>query len=57
MAKERYSIGLDKETKRYDIFLSGFVPMYCATFDTKEECREFIKQQKQIKIDNLISER
>ncbi len=45
MAKERYSIRFDKDRKRYDVFYSGFVPMYCASYDTKEECRKYIKEQ------------
>ena len=46
MANERYSIRFDKKTKKYDIFLSGFTPMYCGTYDTKEECKVHIKEQK-----------
>ena len=46
MANERYSIRVDKKTKKYDIFLSGFTPMYCGTYDTKKECKTHIKQQK-----------
>jgi len=46
MANERYSIKLDKKTKKYDIFLSGFTPMYCGTYDTKKECKTHIKEQK-----------
>ena len=48
MANERYSIRLDKKTKKYDIFLSGFTPMYCGTYDTKKECKTHIKEQKNI---------
>jgi len=48
MANERYSIRLDKKTKKYDIFLSGFTPMYCGTYDTKKECKTHIKEQKKI---------
>lgn len=46
MSNDRYSIRENKNTGRYDIFLSGFEPMYCATYNTKEECREHIKTQK-----------
>jgi len=46
MANERYSIKLDKKIKKYDIFLSGFTPMYCGTYDTKKECKTHIKEQK-----------
>ncbi len=45
MARERYSIRFDKDSKRYDVFYSGFVPMYCDSYDTKQECREYIKEQ------------
>lgn len=44
MSKEKYSIRKNKNG-RYDIFLSGFVPMYCASYNTKEECRIHIKNQ------------
>lgn len=45
MTEDRYSIRKNKEGK-YDIYLSGFCSMYCATYDTKEECKEHIKNQK-----------
>lgn len=44
---ERHSIRYDKELGLYDVFFSGFVPMYCNSFYTEEEAREFIKRQKQ----------
>lgn len=43
----KYSIRKSKNQKgRFDLFLSGFVAMYCATYDTKDECRTHIKNQK-----------
>lgn len=45
MTEGRYLTRKNKEG-RYDIYLSGFCPMYCGTYDTKEECKEYIKNQK-----------
>lgn len=45
MTEGRYLTRENKEG-RYDIYLSGFCPMYCGTYDTKEECKEYIKNQK-----------
>lgn len=45
MTEGRYLTRKNKDGK-YDIYLSGFCPMYCATYDTKEECKEHIKNQK-----------
>lgn len=45
MKEGRYSIRKNKDG-RYDIYSSGFCPMYCATYDTKDECKAHIKAQK-----------
>ena len=45
MTEGRYLTRKNKEGK-YDIYLSGFCPMYCATYGTNEECKEHIKNQK-----------
>lgn len=50
MTNERYSIRFDKESKKFDVYLSGFEPMYCGTFDTKEEAKIAIKEWKENKI-------
>lgn len=48
MTEGRYLTRKNKDGKYdiYLIYLSGFCPMYCATYDTKEECKEHIKNQK-----------
>ncbi len=46
MGKEKYSIRFDKKTGFYNVFLSGFTPMYCGSYNTKEEAQKHIKQQK-----------
>lgn len=46
MRKERYSIRKStNQPGRFDVFLSGFTAMYCNSFDSKEEAREYIKTQ------------
>lgn len=53
MKEGRYSIRKNK-SGRYDIYLSGFSPMYCATYDTHEQCKEHIKNQKIFYAENSI---
>lgn len=48
MKISRYSIRYNKYSKLYSVFLSGFFPMYCGSFDTKEEAKDHIKRQKAI---------
>ena len=43
---ERYSIRKCKHTGRYDVFLGGFTPMYCASYEAKKEAQNHIKSQK-----------
>lgn len=46
MANERYSARKNRHTRFFDVFLSGFTPMYCNSFETKEEAQEYIKEQR-----------
>ena len=42
----KYFIRKNKESK-FDVFIDGFVPMYCATYDSKEDAKKYIEIQKE----------
>ena len=46
MKNNRYSIKFDKKTGFFNVFLSGFVPMYCNSYKSKEDARLAIKQNR-----------
>jgi len=52
--KTKRSIKKNKDGK-FDVFIAAFCPMYCGTFDTKEEAKKHIKGQKGFMNNKILS--